>query len=322
MTSGRSVPAQALHAADRRLQPRQRRRRDVDRHVARQQDTENAQQILRVEVADHRRREFGLAPGRVHRQRDAVARHPDVARRDVAGGKAVGQKSRATRAHAIDQALPEWIVGIDDGRAQTRRREEFRLRSAIRRHRVVIVEVVAREIGEQCDIELDAADAALLQAVRRNFHRHGFRTRAPELLQQLVQRGSVRRRMRCRRQRADQAVAQRAQMPARRPHASNAWPIQCAHDVLPFVPCDADHPQRLRRTAIDEIRDRAEPSLQALDRQMREPPSRDPTRSLRTPTARRSRRGRSHPARTCGRPHASPGTRQTPRRVRCGGCPP
>ena len=147
--------------------------------------------------------------------------------------------------------------------------------------------MVARKIGEEGDIEIDAAHAALIQTMRGHFHRHGPGTRRLELLQQLVQRGSIRRGVCCRRDPADQAVAQRAQ-DARTAAAGVERvgdPVRARR--LAVGAGDADHPQASRRAAIDEIGDDAQPPLQAFDWQLRNVPLVIPGESRRLPQHRR-----------------------------------
>ena len=88
--------------------------------------------------------------------------------------------------------------------------EELRLRRAVGRHRAVVVEMVAREVGEQRDVERDAVDAALVEAVRRHFHRDRARARRLEAREQLVQRAASGVVCVAGRERADEAVAERA----------------------------------------------------------------------------------------------------------------
>ena len=81
----------------------------------------------------------------------------------------------------------------------------------------------------------------------------------------LVQHRGVGRRVRRRRERADEAVAERAEH--RRAAAARVErlrdPLRARR--LAVGAGDADHPQRLRRAAVDEVGDGAQPRLQALD---------------------------------------------------------
>jgi hypothetical protein len=99
---------------------------------------------------------------------------------NVAAGKAVGQHVLSARAGLGGERSAERIVVVDDARFECGPREELRLGGAVVGHRDVIVEVIAREIREQRDVELDTVDAALIESVRRDFHRDGTRAFASE----------------------------------------------------------------------------------------------------------------------------------------------
>ncbi len=139
-------------------------------------------------------------------------------------------------ARGIGEALAERVVGVDDLRVQPGPREELRLRRAVGRHRAVIVEMVAREIGEQRDVEGDAVDAALIETVRRHLHRDRARTRRLVAREHLLQLRRIRRRMGGRLQRADRPLPSVPTTAARRPQRSRHCAIHCVHDVLPLVP--------------------------------------------------------------------------------------
>ena len=114
---------------------------------------------------------------------------------------------------------------------------------------------------------VDAVDAALVEPVRRHFHRDARCAPArAELREQLVQHGRVRRGVRRRRERADEAVAERADH--RRAAAARVErlrdPVRARR--LAVGAGDAGHPQLARRAAVDEVGDAAEPRLQVARR--------------------------------------------------------
>ena len=57
----------------------------------------------------------------------------------------------------------------------------------------MIIEVIAREIGEQSGSESDAVDASLLEADRGDFHRHALRPRGQQSGKRTMQRDGIRR---------------------------------------------------------------------------------------------------------------------------------
>ena len=184
-------------------------------------------------------------------------------RRDVRGAEAVRQHALPALARGVDEALAEGVVGVDHRRAQAGPREELRLGTAVRGHRLVIVEMIAREVREQRDVELRAVDAALVEPVRRHFHRNGLGACGVKLREELVEQGDIGRGVRRRRERADQPVSERSE-DCRAPPAH----VERLRDPLrarrlAVGARDAGHPQFARRAAVDEVRDVAEPRLQS-----------------------------------------------------------
>ena len=147
----------------------------------------------------------------------------------------------------------------------------------------MVVEMIARQVGEQCDVECHAVDASLIDAVRRNLHGHDFRALGPDLAQEFLQLRGIRRRVRCGRQRTPQAVAERADHrrapsgdiePGRNPLRTRGLAVRAGN---------ANHPQLARRMAVHHVRDAAEPRLQIVDREMRQFPFAVPAESLGIP---------------------------------------
>jgi hypothetical protein len=70
------------------------------------------------------------------------------------------------------KGAPRRIIGVhDDDAVRPQIVGELRLRLEVRVHRTVIVEMIARQVREDGDVERDAVGATLLQRVRRYFHR-------------------------------------------------------------------------------------------------------------------------------------------------------
>ena len=92
-----------------------------------------------------------------------------------------------------------------------------RLGAPVVRHRAVVIEMIASEVGEQRHIELDAGHAPLFQSMRRNFHRHCACAFAIPLAQLAVQPRRIGRSVDACFQRIGKSVTQRARhraMPA------------------------------------------------------------------------------------------------------------
>ncbi len=98
-----------------------------------------------------------------------------------AGGEAIGKRP-AKR-----------IVDIDGSSLQRRPSEQLGLGFTIGFHPAVVVEMVAREIGEGRDLERHRGDATLLQRVRGHFHRHVGGALFAERSQQPLHADRVRR---------------------------------------------------------------------------------------------------------------------------------
>ena len=82
-----------------------------------------------------------------------------------------GSSAPARRAAAASAGAVR-IVGVEDGDARRRIEgavEEKPLGGEVLLHRLVVVEVVAGEVGEDGDVEGDAAGAALVEGVAGDF---------------------------------------------------------------------------------------------------------------------------------------------------------
>ena len=84
------------------------------------------------------------------------------------------------------------VVDADDTPARVLGREERRLRPEVVLHRLVEVEVVLREVGEQGDVEDRAVDAVLGERVARDLHDDVGRAGLPHHGEQGVQVGRLR----------------------------------------------------------------------------------------------------------------------------------
>ena len=166
----RTLTPEALHAPGGRFDLGEKADRRLQGGATHQQDTEHAEQVRSVERADQTRVDLALAPRRLDREGEARAARGEVRADDVCGPEAVGQYLAAAAARRVDQALTERIVGVDHAEAQARPGEELRFRRAVRGHRSVVIEMIARKVGEQRDVEGDAVDASLIEPVRGDLH--------------------------------------------------------------------------------------------------------------------------------------------------------
>ena len=97
---------------------------------------------------------------------------------------------------AFGQLATELVIQVDDRDLQPFNVKQPGLGCTVTFHVAVVVEMVAREIGEHGDIELNACDPILFQRMRRHFHANGMRALFDKIRQQAMHgnhvRGSVR----------------------------------------------------------------------------------------------------------------------------------
>ena len=101
----------------------------------------------------------------------ARARHARIAAtaRDVAArGRVVTMSEPQSR--GAGQLGAEGIVDVDDPAREVRPGEQPRLGGRVGLHGAVVVEMVAREVGERGGVEAHAIDARLVQRMRGHFH--------------------------------------------------------------------------------------------------------------------------------------------------------
>ena len=86
-------------------------------------------------------------------------------------------------------------VGIDDGRLSRSQEvlEEAHLGREVMLGRRMVVEVIARQVGEGCARELHAIEPVLVEPMRRSLERQMADGAAGEIVEAAVQRDRVRR---------------------------------------------------------------------------------------------------------------------------------
>jgi hypothetical protein len=93
---------------------------------------------------------------------------------------AAGHDETAAAFRIDGQLAAEGVVDVDHARLQVRTCEQARLRVAVVLHAAVVVEVVARQVGERGGPKAHGADARLIERVRGHFHRDARRPAAPQ----------------------------------------------------------------------------------------------------------------------------------------------
>ena len=129
--------------------------------------------------------------------------------------------------------------------------------------------MIVRKVGEERAIERDAVHAALNQAVGGDFHDGTGRALIPETRQQRMNLQRVRRRVRGLDKRARKARAERAHDPRLRAQGGGE-PLRARR--LAVGAGDAAHPERVRRPAVELVREESRPLAQPADGAVRRPP--------------------------------------------------
>ncbi len=147
-------------------------------HPERVQHAEGSEEIRGVEGAGQRalQLERPFARGDTQQQsvrprRDTLAHHRVRPAREQSAVAPARHGADAPR-QSLQQRATEDIVGVDHGMRDAGQIEQGALRRAVLRHVAVIVEVIAREIGEDRDARLHAVETPLREPVRRGLHRH------------------------------------------------------------------------------------------------------------------------------------------------------
>jgi hypothetical protein len=136
----------------------------------------------------------------------------------------------------------------------------------------VVVEVVAREVGEDRAVVLDAAHAPLVEPVAGDFHRHHARAAAQVLGERALQHDRIRRGVLALDPLAHHAVAERADhggAPAERV-AGRRDPLR--YRGLAVGAGHAGDPQGLRGIAVDVAGDLRDPPAQVVDAEVGDVP--------------------------------------------------
>ena len=165
----------------------------LERDVPVEQHRDDRQQIVDIEVADERTDQGARAPARVELELDAARREPDLHGAHETGGAArarlmaaAGDHDAATAARVEGELPAEGVVDIDHARHQVFAREQPRLGGAVAVHRAVIVEMIAREVGEHRGLEPHGTHARLVERMRGDFHRHVHGAFTAQLVQRAL----------------------------------------------------------------------------------------------------------------------------------------
>ena len=156
------------------------------------------------------------------------------------------------------QRAPECIVCIDDRMLQLRPREQLGLRSGVALERAVIVQVIARQVGEDRGIEAHAIDTMLVERMRRHFHRETSHACVAQFGELTVHRDGIRGRVRHCLQCIDAAETDRARVCGSRAEQLRRGCDEVRGCRLAVRASHADRAHGLRRRAEEAIGDRAE----------------------------------------------------------------
>ena len=162
---GLTAAAEGLHSALHGVQSLHDPCAICQRYAARQQNPQHAKQIGYIEAAKQRTFDACLAPLAFNGKGDARGIEPFDACIEIAGPDAVTDHLQCGGAQTFFQLATEWIVDIQHRCLQAARPKQPGLRFRVGFHGAVVIEMVAREVGEQCHIELDARHAPLVETM-------------------------------------------------------------------------------------------------------------------------------------------------------------
>ncbi len=254
-------PAQPLHAARDRLQARERCSRAIEGHAGHEHRRQHGQKIGYVETAEQRAFDSRLAPRALQAEGNSFRGHVDL----VCLG-----------------------IALESGSGlQARRLEKALFRARVTLHVAVIVEVVARQIGEQRRSEGDAVRAALIQADRGDFHRNALRPLGKESRERTVEQDGVGRGIDAGIELTRKARSERSDHRGLRAAGAARLGDPVAAGSLAVGAGDADRPQPLGGTPVDFVREMAGESAQLIDSEVRRPPAPIPFEAPALPEHRR-----------------------------------
>ena len=226
-----------------RLDLPQRRHRIGEVGARGHHHTQHAQQIADIEAANQPALQPGATPWRAQLGSQPVARERHIVGGDIAVADAVTDHPRAGAIHAQRELAAECIVEIDDRVHQARPMEQRGLGGAVAPHVAVIVEMIARQIGEQRGVEAGPVDAPLVERMRGDFHRDRLRATRTAASQLGLQGNRIGRGVGGAFQRAGKAVAKRADDGGRTPASAQRLRDPVAARGLAIGAGHAGHPQ-------------------------------------------------------------------------------
>ena len=256
---------------------RAERRADVrGRDVLRERRAHGAHDVVDIEDARDVQRELHAAERRMdEREARAVCAHVDIlgAQRRLRRVDGVGE---VVALRVREHARARFVVDVHDGRlALLHARlahmvEEARLRAHVVLERLMVVEMILREVREDRRIELDARDAVLVERVGGDLHDDVVHARVAHARERVLQLDDIRRRVVDGQHlvldhdldRADEAdlVARVAQDSAR----------EVARRRLAVRARDADDAQRARGIVMEIRHDRVERRIELRHAQHRD----------------------------------------------------
>ena len=140
------------------------------------------------------------------------------------------------RVEPVGELAAEAVAHVDHGARSPGDAEQARLRRAVGLERAVVVEVVAREVGEHGGVEAHRRHAVLVQRVRGHLQPHRARAGVARRGQPPLHAHRVGRREARVRGASGAAEAERAEVPAAAADEFGGLRQQVRTVVLPFVP--------------------------------------------------------------------------------------
>ena len=185
-------PTQTLHAPGRALQFGHHREDFVQRVIQCQQRTDHRQQVAQVKAPQQAAAQTAFAL-----RGDDIGAHAaviEVRRAAIQVGSGIVQAvaDQPRRCAGGGQLTAQVVIQVKHSATQFRPAEQGTFRRGVGGHAAVVIEVVTGQVGEHCHVKIQRCHPALIQAMGRHFHRHGFGARAFQFRQQCLHADGIR----------------------------------------------------------------------------------------------------------------------------------
>ncbi|MNQ61209.1 hypothetical protein D3C85_755200 [compost metagenome] len=263
---GLAATAQALHATGRTLEFWQHTQNFIQRVVQPQQCAYRGQHVAQVESPQQGAAQMVFTLWRHQRGAYAFVVERSFTAIQVGTGifQAIGNQARL--ALVSNQRPTELVIKVDDPALQVVPAEQPGFRLAVGLHGAVVIQVIARQVGQHSHIKCQRTDTPLVQAMGRHFHGDGLGTGLFQVGQGRLNGDGVRRGVQAAFQRAMETAAQGAHDAAVLPQQVQRLRDQLGHTGFTVGAGHANQVQVTARLAIKAPGDIGQLRGQALHR--------------------------------------------------------